>query len=296
MAAVVTRLFGNDVLSRVERLRISPLERRTNRTRGEHLHGKGGSSTEFTDFRDYVAGDDVRFVDWNIFSRLNRPYLKLYKHEEEMQVVILVDASSSMQFDGKLDRAKQLAAALGLMGLMKLEQVSVYGCRSSETGPAILAPCSGRASMRRLFQFVEDLEAGGEQTIEGAVDAVLNRHRGRGVAIVLSDFLTMGDLTRPLNRLFSAGLEIHGLQILSPAEIQPDISGDMRFVDCESGDTLDVTSAGDLLGIYQEHRARLESQLETLCQQRNGRFLSISSQAPLDWVLFDLLRRRGWVR
>ena len=88
MAAVVTRLFGNDVLSRVERLRISPLERRTNRTRGEHLHGKGGSSTEFTDFRDYVAGDDVRFVDWNIFSRLNRPYLKLYKHEEEMQVVI----------------------------------------------------------------------------------------------------------------------------------------------------------------------------------------------------------------
>lgn len=119
MAATVTRLFGNDVLSRLERLRIAALQRRTNRTRGEHLHGKGGSSTEFTDYRDYIAGDDVRYIDWNIFSRLNRPFLKLYKHEEEMHVVVLVDASASMQFEGKLDRAKQLAAAFGLMSTLR---------------------------------------------------------------------------------------------------------------------------------------------------------------------------------
>src|SRR5215204_476465 len=103
MAATVTSLFDNQTLSRLERLRIRPRQRRPNRSRGEHLHGKGGTSTEFTDYRDYVAGDDVRFVDWNTFARLNRPYLKLYKHEEEMHVVVIIDASSSMQFDGKFE-------------------------------------------------------------------------------------------------------------------------------------------------------------------------------------------------
>src|SRR6478609_10401896 len=110
-----TSLLTNATLARVERMRMLPMRRRTNRSRGEHLAGKGGTSTEFNDYRDYVAGDDMRYIDWNIFSRLNRPYVKLYRHEEEMHVVILVDASTSMRFEGKLDLAKQLAGACGLM-------------------------------------------------------------------------------------------------------------------------------------------------------------------------------------
>ncbi|MCA9044091.1 MAG: DUF58 domain-containing protein, partial [Planctomycetaceae bacterium] len=84
-ATQFTPLLGNDVLARVERMRLNPLNRQTNRMRGEHLSGKGGTSIEFRDYRDYVAGDDIRYVDWNIFARLNEPYLKLYAHEEEMQ-------------------------------------------------------------------------------------------------------------------------------------------------------------------------------------------------------------------
>lgn len=296
MAATVTRLFGNDVLSRLERLRIAALQRRTNRTRGEHLHGKGGSSTEFTDYRDYVAGDDVRYIDWNIFSRLNRPFLKLYKHEEEMHVVVLVDASSSMQFEGKLDRAKQLAAAFALMGLMNLERVSIYACQSTSSAPMLLPPCTGRVSSSRMFHFCENIEGGGDLPVQSAVEDVLRRHRGKGIIYLLSDFLTLGDLHRPFNLLFSSGLEINAIQILGPSEIDPEITGDVRFVDCESGQTLDVSSAGDLLGLYKEHRENLENELTTLCQQRSGRFLSLSSQDPLDWVLFDVLRRRGWVK
>ena len=83
----------------------------TNRTHGEHLSGKGGTSIEFSDFRDYVAGDDLRHVDWNIFSRLHRPYVKQFRYEEQMCVVILLDASTSMTFDGKFERARQIAAA-----------------------------------------------------------------------------------------------------------------------------------------------------------------------------------------
>ena len=124
--AQLSTLLDNQTLARLERMRLNPTRRLTVRSRGEHLSGKGGTSTEFTDYRDYVAGDDVKAVDWNIFSRLHRPYVKLYRHEEEMHVVSIVDASSSMQFDGKFERARQLAAAFGLMGLMNVERVSTF--------------------------------------------------------------------------------------------------------------------------------------------------------------------------
>ena len=133
----------------------------------------------------------------------------------------------------------------------------------------------------------------GDFPIDLAVEAALRRHRGRGIVVLLSDFLTFGDLERPLNMLFSAGLEVFAVQILAPSELNPEVSGDIRLVDCESGHTVDVSSAGDLLGIYQEHRLALEEELGILCRQRSGRFLSISSRDPLEWVLFDLLRRKG---
>ncbi|HLJ10459.1 MAG TPA: DUF58 domain-containing protein [Planctomycetaceae bacterium] len=291
-----TTLLENDMLSRLEKMRLCPRRRMTNRSRGEHHASKGGTSTEFADYRDYVPGDDVRYVDWNIFARLERPYVKLYRHEEEMHVVTIIDGSASMQFDGKFERARQLAAAIGLMGLMNVERVSAHVCNHVGTEPLLFAPCTGRVSRRRLFDFLEKLEGGGDFPIEQAVEAVLRRHRGRGIAVLLSDFLTFGDLERPLNMLFSAGLEVFAVQILAPSEINPEVTGDIRLVDCESGHTIDVSSAGDLLGIYEEHRWALEEELALLCRQRSGRFLSISSRDPLEWVLFDLFRRKGWAR
>lgn len=291
-----TKLLDNATLSRLERMRLSPRRRLTNRSRGEHQSGKGGTSTEFVDYRDYSPGDDMRYVDWNIFSRLERPFIKLYRHEEEMHVVLIVDASSSMQFEDKFERAKQLAAAFGLMGLMNVERVSAYSCNHAGKEPLLMPPCTGRISRRRLFDFLETIPVGGDFPIDDAVNAVLRRHRGRGIVVLLSDFLTFGDFQRPLNMLFSAGLEIFAVQILGPTELNPELTGDLRFVDCENGETLDVSSAGDLLGIYHEHRLALEEELGILCRQRSGRFLSISSHDALDWVLFDLLRRKGWVR
>lgn len=294
--AQFTKLLDNATLSRLEKMRLAPRRRLTNRSRGEHQSGKGGTSTEFADYRDYSPGDDMRYVDWNIFARLEKPFIKLYRHEEEMNVVLLVDASSSMQFEDKFEKARQIAAAFGLMGLMNVERVSAYSCNHVGTEPACLVPCTGRVSRRRLFDFLEGIPAGGDFPIDEAVDAVLRRHRGRGIVVLLSDFLTFGDFQKPLNRLYSAGLEIFAVQILSPTELNPEINGDLRFVDCENGQTLDISSAGDLLGIYHEHRLALEEELGILCRQRSGRFLSISSRDSLEWFLFDLLKRKGWVR
>ena len=223
----LTSLVDNHVLARLERLRLQPNRRKTNRTQGEHASGKGGSSTEFADYRNYVDGDDIRFVDWNIFARLNRPFMKLYQYEEVMHVAILVDGSSSMKFEGKFERACQLAAALGLTALMGVERISAYVVGQDGQPPVVMPPCSGRANMKRLFDFFERAECGGDAPIDAAVEAMLRRHRGKGLAIVLSDFLTPASLARPFNLLYSAGLEIFALQVLGPTEIDPELSEDL---------------------------------------------------------------------
>jgi len=294
--AQFTSLFDNATLSRVERMRLLPQRRLTNRSRGEHLAGKGGTSTEFHDYRDYAAGDDVRYVDWNIFARIQRPYLKLYRHEEELHVVVLVDASASMQFGQKFLRARQLAAAFAIMGLMNVEKVSLHVCQHQGQAPLLLPPCTGRTSLRRVLEFLEDIPTGGNFPIEAAVEEMLKTHRGRGVVVILSDFLTFGDLERPLNLLFSAGLEVMALQLLAPEELRPEVAGDLRLVDSETGHTLDISSAGDLLGLYHEHLNGLQAQLALHCRQRSGRHLCVDADTPLETILFDLLRRKGWAR
>ena len=290
-----TALLENNVLGQVERMRLNPNRRLTNRSRGEHLSGKGGSSTDFADYRDYVPGDDMRYVDWNIFARLNRPYIKQFQHEEEMHVVLLIDASTSMKFENKFERAQQVAAALGVMGLMNIERVSAYSFNHAGGKPLFMPPKTGRQSMQQLLRFLEGLEAGGDFPVEDAIESMLRLHRGRGVAIVISDFLTFGEVSRAFNMLFSAGLEIFAAQILAPSEIEPDTTGDIRFVDSETGHTLDITSAGDLMGIYREHRLGLEDQLSRLCRQRGGRFVAVNSGDSIEHILFDLLTRQGWV-
>ena len=291
----LTSLLSNSVLDRLQRLRIRPVGRRTSRSRGEHLSGKGGTSTEFCDYRDYVPGDDTRFVDWNIFARLHRPYLKQFHKEGERHVVLLIDASASMKFDGKLELGKQLAAAFGVMGLLNNERVSAYASHQANNAPDRLPPCRGRVSMRSVFQFIESVEGRGDAPLERAVELLLRHHSGKGVCVILSDFLTFGDLKRGFNLLHSAGLEPFGIQILSPREIDPDLSSDLRLVDSETQDTLDISSSTDLLNLYQEYRQGLEQELALLCRRRSGQFLSVNSTTPVESVLFDQLRRRGWI-
>ena len=292
----LTALLTNSQLERLGRLRIGANRRLTNQGRGEHLARKGGTSTEFCDYRDYTEGDDTRFVDWNIFSRLHRPYLKVFHHEEELHAVVLVDASNSMRFEGKLARARQVAAAFGVLALRNGERLSVGTLRGgSQPAAERLPPSTGRASVNKLFTFLERIEPGGDAPLETGIEEALRRHTGRGVAIVLSDFLTAGDLQRPFNLLHNAGLEILALQILGPGEIDPELNGDLRLVDSETIGTLDLTASPDLLALYQEYRLAHERQIAFLCQQRSGRFLSTSAAAPLDTLLFDRLRRRGWI-
>lgn len=298
-AAQITPLFSNRVLSRIERMKLNPICRNTSRHRGEHLAGRGGSNTEFSDYRDYAPGDDTRFIDWNIFSRLRRPYLKIFRIEEEMHILLIIDASSSMLFDGKLQLAKQLAAAFGVMALFSGQKLSAYFIQDESVVSPLkgsFSPCHGRSHLRNFLRFTESGEGGGGLTLEKGIDQVLKYHKGKGIAVLLSDFLTFGNLRRGFNSLFSMGLEIYALQVLSQAEISPELTGDIRLVDSETEVSLDVTAAGDILEIYNEHRERLISELTQLSQQRSGRFISVSSDSSVEDVLFNVLLKKGWIK
>jgi len=252
---------------------------------------------EFSDYRDYSPGDDLRFIDWNIFARLQRPYMKLFRIEEEMHLVLIIDASNSMMFEGKLELAKSLAAAYGVMGLYGNERVSVYVINESgQKMPTRFPPCAGRGNMRKLFHFLENVEGGGVSPIDKGIDDVLKFHKGKGIAVLLSDFLTFGDIKRGMNALFSAGLEICAIQVLSPAELNPDLNDDSRFIDSETDLNLDITAGGDLLSIYHEHKDDFINGLEEITRQRSGRFTSVSSDIDLSELIFDNLLRHGWVK
>src|SRR4029434_136419 len=141
-SAQITSLLSNRDLDCLARLRLNTSRRFTNRARGEHFASKGGTSTEFCDYRDYTPGDDVRFVDWNIFARIERPYLKQFHHEEELHVAIILDASNSMLFEEKFTLARRSAAALGVVGLRGNEKVSVTIV--GQSSPRRLQPSTGR--------------------------------------------------------------------------------------------------------------------------------------------------------
>ena len=282
------------MLQRLERMRLVSARRNTSRVRGEHLTGRSGSSNEFSDYRNYVAGDDTRFVDWNAFARLRRPYMKLYREEDEMSVVLLIDASKSMAEHDKFTRAQQLALAFAIMALYGGERLSAYAITGS--GGAHWKPARGRGQIAKFAHFLETLNSDGEASIEACAETAMRYHSGRGLVIVLSDFLTQGDLKKMFNRLFSQGLEIMATQILSGVELNPELTGDARLVDCETSEVLDVSANSYLMQLYHEHLSDLRELLGSLAKSRGGRYLSFCADDRIEEMLFGQALRAGWLK
>jgi hypothetical protein len=293
--ARITSLISNDALARLEQLRINARGKFTDRHTGEHLAGSKGTSNEFADYRDYAEGDDIRRVDWNIFARLHKPYIKLFYEEQEKHVVLIIDNSASMQYENKLLRAQQLAVSFGFMGLLAGERVSVYSTNPTEESVPFLRAVRGRGNFSKIITYIEHVKAGGSYPIEAAIQDILKHHKGQGIALILSDFFTFGSLKTGLNRLFNSGLEIFGIQIMGPEELDPELAGDISLIDCETEDKIDISSSERVLEIYREYRDALEDQVSAMCRQRSGRFLQVNAHTDINTVLFDLLRRKGWV-
>jgi uncharacterized protein (DUF58 family) len=289
-------LLDPEFLARLEQLELVSRKIFLGRLKGERRSKRKGQSVEFADYRNYVAGDDLRFLDWNLYARLDKLFLRLFMEEEDLHVWVLIDQSLSMDFGTptKLHYARQVAAALGFIGLVNLDRVVVaaFNDRLGPTSP----PLRGRRSLWRLLDFVGKIEPAGAGDLGRALKDFSVRSSGKGVVVLLSDFMDKGGYEQGLRYLVARRLDVYALQILSEEEIEPDITGDLRLVDVEDADLAEVTVSGPLLKRYRENLAAYRAALHAFCTRRGVAFLSTGNQVPFDRLVLTYLRQRGLVR
>ncbi|QEL17320.1 DUF58 domain-containing protein [Limnoglobus roseus] len=289
-------LLSPEFLRRLETLELVSKKIRAGRMKGDRLSRRKGRGSEFADFRPYSPGDDLRFLDWNLYGRLDKLFLRLFLEEEDLHVHLLVDTSESMTFGQptKLRYAKQLAAALGFVGLVNLDRVAITAVGGQ--GVQMSPQYRGRPSLWRLIKFLDDLPTGGAGDFSAALRKFSIRTTGRGVVIVLSDFLDKGGYEEGFRYLLARNLDVYAVQILAAEEIDPGLVGDLKLTDAEDGDVAEVTISAPLLKRYQETLAAFRGGLSSFCNRRGMAYLFTSNQVPFEKLVLNYLRNRGLLR
>ena len=289
-------LLDPEFLVRLQRLEIVSKKIFVGKTKGERLSRRKGQSVEFADYRNYAVGDDLRFLDWNLFARLDRLFLRLFLEEEDLHVYLLIDNSMSMEFGSptKLHYAKQVAAALGFIGLTNMDRVMVetFNDRIVRSTPAL----RGRRSLWRLTSFLDGVDPTGPSDLTRALKTFSMKCSGKGVVVILSDFMDKGGYEEGLRYLIARNLDVYVIQILSAEEIDPPMTGDLKLTDVEDEDEAEVTISAPLLKKYKETLAAYRGALHNFCTRRGVQYLFTSNQVPFDRLVLGYLRQRGLVR
>lgn len=285
-----------ELLRRLEQFQLLAARRAKSSARGERRSKARGQSVEFADHRNYTPGDDFRYLDWNLYGRLDRLFLKLYEEERELPVRIFLDASESMSFGEprKFDFARQIAAAVGYVALCGFDRVSVIPFPDNKDESAVrgaLRSVRGRKSTMNFFQNITQLNAKGTANFNDALRRGALEARQAGVAIVLSDFLDPAGYEAGLTALVGRGFQVNAVQVLAPEEISPSTFGDLRLVDAETGNVQEVTFGRYRLNSYQQMVQNFCQKLREYCQGRGINFFMTSSNTSLDHLLLKQLRQ-----
>ena len=289
-------LLSPDFLRRLEALELVSRKARAGRMKGDRLSRRKGSGSEFADFRPYTHGDDLRFLDWSLYARLDRVFLRLFLEEEDLHVYLLVDVSGSMAFGSPPKRlyAQRVVAALGFIGLVNLDRVSVIGYTDKPLARS--AVLRSRASLPRLLGFVGGLPAGGVGDFNRAIRSVAPTLTGRGVVVLVSDFLDKGGVAEGLRYLAARNLDVCAIQVLAPEDVEPGLTGDLKLTDIEDGDEAEVTLTPYLLNRYRSAVAAFRADLHDQWTRRGMTFLTTTTAVPFDRLVLNVLRARGLVR
>src|SRR6266850_1349061 len=293
---MTSTLLDPAFLHRLEQLELVSRKIFLGLMKGERRSKRKGQSVEFADYRSYVKGDDLRFLDWNLFARLDRLFIRLFQEEEDLHFYLLVDNSLSMDFGNptKLHYAKQVAAALAFIGLVNMDRVVVeaFNNRLTQTMPA----ARGRRSLWRLMDFLQKLEPAGPSDLRQALRTFSLKSSGKGIVVLLSDMMDKGGFADALRYLVARQLDIYVIQVLSQEEIEPEIVGDLQLVDVEDDDVAEITVSGPLLKRYKQNLAAYRASLSEFCSRRGIAYLFTSNQVPFERLVLSHLRRRGLVR
>jgi uncharacterized protein (DUF58 family) len=266
--------------------------------RAERRSRRIGAGIEFADHRDYAPGDDLRYLDWNLYGRMQRLLVRLFEEDEDLSIYVLFDASASMGVGTppKLDLAMQVGAALGYVGLANLDRVSLLPLAGG-LGDGI--PLTrGKGHILSWLRFLDGVVPAGRTALAQAMRDFLRRHRGRrrGLVILISDFYDPAGYREALDLLRYNHFETVVIQVTAPEELHPSLRGDVTIRDVETGEERELTVSPALLEDYRRRHAALLRSLEGYCRERGIPCFPIRSDVPFDEVVLRVFRTGGLVR
>ncbi|MBN1201822.1 MAG: DUF58 domain-containing protein [Anaerolineae bacterium] len=294
------RLFDEKTLRKLERLTLVANKVRAGAIKGERRSSKRGTSIEFADYRNYVRGDDLRRVDWNVYARLQRPFIKLLEDEEDLAVHLLLDASASMDWPrtGSRDLHKHLYARRVLTGLAYIalgtgDQVTVTALR--QDGSHRWGPHRARGHTVSLLTWLEKVYTRGHINLNQALQDYALRTVRPGLCIVLTDLMSPEGYEDGLRVLQGRGFEIAVIQVLSPDEVNPEMTGDLKLIDVETGIPQEVTIDPEMRELYVQRLQAWQAEIGAYCTRRGIRYVPVETSTPWEQVILAELRRASVV-
>jgi len=291
-------LFDDDFIETLEYLHIIARKILSGQMKAERRSRQKGVSVEFADHRPYSPGDDFRFIDWNVFFRTERLFLKLFEEEEDLYIYLLLDCSRSTDFGipYKFHYLRRLTAAIGYLGLAGLDRVFVVPFNDSlPRGAANLLSLRGKGKVFRMLQFLEGMKPAGPTNLNSCLKAFAGSRRKRGLAVVLSDFYDEGTIAG-LNALRYQKFEVFVVHCVSPQEVNPELLGDLRLQDCESDRFREVTLTEGLLRRYRETFGSYCTQLERYCRTNEIGYVRCRTDSPFQDTVVRMLRRERFLQ
>ena len=294
--------FDDRFLRKLESLALTIRRTSAGQSHGMRRSRRVGAGLEFADHRDYVPGDDLRYLDWNLYGRLERRALRLYEEDEDLSIDVLVDASASMALGRppKLDLAFQIGAALAYIGLSNLDRVAVTALGAEAAGPP---PGRGKARILPILRHLDAVRprqlswsSGTSRTsLASNVREFLSRRRGRrrGLVALVSDFYDPAGARAALELVGRNRLEAIAIQISAPDELAPDLRGDLQLCDAETGELRDLTVSPRALAEYAQRHAALLRDLGGYCRERAIPCFTLSSDQLFDAVVLRMFRTGG---
>jgi uncharacterized protein (DUF58 family) len=283
-------LLSADFLTQLERLTLLSRRSFRGRVKGERRSPRKGISVEFSDYRQYGVGDDLRYVDWNVYARLDRLYLKLFVDEEDLCLHLLVDGSASMGFGApsKLEHAARLAGALGFVGLVGLVRVGVGVVRDRMAEG--FTPARGRSQALPLMDFLGRLRAGGATSLNDGLATYALRSREAGLAVLISDLMDPAGYERGLKALLERRFDVHVIHVLAADEMNPAFGGDLRLLDAETDELRDLTLDGEALRGYHQRLREFLERAEQFCRNNEIAYHRVVTETPVEEFMLRQLK------
>ncbi len=287
----LTDLLDPVFMSRLDTLDVLSRKILQGKLQGERRSKRRGQSVEFADHRPYVAGDDLRFVDWNVYGRLEQLFLKLYLEEQDLTVHIVADASASMSFGepSKELFIKKLTAALGYVSLVNNNRVTISFIADGVT--AQLANMRGRNYLNNMAECLLTADCDGPSNFDNSCRQLAAGRIGSGVMIVLSDFLFKEGYDSGLRRLIGRQYDLYAIQVLCPQELSPDLSGELKLIDIEDADAAEITVSAALSKYYKRNLTAYCNELKDFCTRRGAVYVLANSADSVESLVLNYLRR-----